>query len=77
MTTVKPDGVFNIVNDTMQNQQQKNSNDDEIQHDNNVVPHVHVDAIFCTEYDKCHGSKDGRRSNPKMDDIMQECKSNG
>jgi hypothetical protein len=34
----------------------KKSNDDEIQHDDNVVPHVYVDAIFCTEYaDKCHG----------------------
>jgi hypothetical protein len=53
-TTAKADGVCNIVNDTMQDQQQKNRNDDEIQHDNEA-PHVCVDVMYSTEYNKCHG----------------------
>jgi hypothetical protein len=50
MTTVKPDGVCNIVIYTMQDQQQENRNDDEIQiqHDNEAAQ-VHVDAMYTTE----------------------------
>jgi hypothetical protein len=49
MTTVNPDGVCNIVSDTVQDQQQQNNrNDDEKQHDNEA-PHVHVDAMYSTE----------------------------
>ncbi len=48
MTTVKPDGVCNIVINTMQGQQQQNRNDDEIQHDYEA-PHVHDDAMYSTE----------------------------
>jgi hypothetical protein len=48
MTTVKPDGVCNIVINTMQGQQQQNRNDDEIQHDYEA-PHAHVDAMYSTE----------------------------
>ncbi len=65
MTTVKPNGVCNIVNDTMQDQQQKNRNDDEIYRDNEA-PHVHVDAMYSTEYNKtCCGSQrwQARKSN--------------
>ena len=54
MTTVKPDGACNVVNDTMQVRQQKNNNDDEKQH-GNATHHVHVGAMYTTEYDKCCG----------------------
>ena len=48
MTTVNPDGVCNIVSNTIQDQQQHNRNDDEVQHENKA-PHVHVDAMYSTE----------------------------
>ncbi len=54
MTTVKPDGACNVVNDTMQVQQQKNNNDDEIQH-GDATPYLHFGALYTTEYDKCCG----------------------
>jgi hypothetical protein len=54
MTTVKPDGACNGFNDTMQVQQQKNYNNDEIQH-GNVTPHLHLGALYTTQYDKCCG----------------------
>jgi hypothetical protein len=38
----------------MQVRQQKNNNDDEIQH-GNATHHVHVGAMYTTEYDKCCG----------------------
>ena len=54
MTTVKPDGACNVFNDTMQVRQQKNNNNDEIQH-GNATPHLHLGALYTTEYDKCCG----------------------
>ena len=54
MTTVKPDGACNVVNDTTQVRQQKSNIDDEIQHDN-ATHHVHVVAMYTTVYDKCCG----------------------
>ena len=73
MTTVKPNGVCQIVINTMQDQQQQNSIDDEIQHDNEA-PHVQ-----CTARSKRSAveDKDGRSRNCQMDDIMLKCKLHG
>jgi hypothetical protein len=54
MTTVKPDGACNVFNDTMQVRQQKNNNNDEIQH-GNATPHLRLGALYTTVYDKCCG----------------------
>ena len=58
MTTAKLDSGCNAVNavnaDSMQVQEHESRIDDEVQHDN-AKPHVHVDAMYSTEYNKCHG----------------------
>ncbi len=54
MTTVKPDGACNVFNDTRQVRQQKNNNNDEIQH-GNATPQLHLGALYTTVYDKCCG----------------------
>jgi hypothetical protein len=62
MTTLKPDGACNVVNDTMQVRQQKNNNDDEIPH-GNATPHLHVGALYTTH--------------ENMNEITQKCKAYG
>ncbi len=54
MTTVKPDGACNVFNDTMQMRQQKDNNNDEIQH-GNVTSQLLLGALYTTVYDKCCG----------------------
>ena len=51
MTTVKPNGTCNILNDTTQAQEQKSYNDDEMQH-GNAMPCVRV-VVFLYSTELC------------------------